>query len=306
MGGDFAPKAALEGVELASSSLKNDVELHLYGDENEINRFIQERNLHSTNLVVHATTQVIEMGESPTKAMMKKPNSSIVRGVVDLSSEGIDAFISAGNTGAVLVASMYKVKAIEGVIRPAISSLLPRLNGSYGLMLDVGANPDSKPDVLYQFAILGSLYAKHVLSIEQPRIGLLNIGEEKEKGNLVTQAAYDIFDNSDKINFIGNVEGYDVFSEKTDVVVCDGFVGNVVLKASEAIFRLVNSGSQQSALGERFDYQYYGGTPILGIRKPVLIGHGVSSPLAFKTMIQQSVGIVESRLIDKVKTTFEP
>lgn len=306
MGGDFAPQAALEGVELACSSLKDDVQLHLYGDKDQINRFIEEHDLSSSSLVVHGTSQVIEMGESPTKAMMKKPDSSIVRGVVDLSAGDIDAFISAGNTGAVLVASMYKVKVIEGVIRPAISSLLPRLNGSYGLILDVGANPDCKPDVLYQFAILGSLYAQHVLSIDQPRIGLLNIGEEKEKGNLVTQAAYDIFDNSDKINFIGNIEGYDVFSEKTDVVVCDGFVGNVLLKASEAIFRIVKSGSQQSVLGERFDYQYYGGTPILGIRKPVLIGHGVSSPLAFKTMIQQSVGIVESKLIDKVKTTFEP
>ncbi|MCB0738119.1 MAG: phosphate acyltransferase PlsX [Bacteroidetes bacterium] len=306
MGGDFAPKASLDGVAQSLPLLGNDVMLTLFGHEPTITRYFEQHNLPTNQVTIVGTTQVVEMGESPTKAIMKKPESSISVGMKYLGESKIDAYISAGNTGAVLVASMYLVKVIEGVIRPAISSLLPRMNGSYGILLDVGANPDSKPDVLYQFGVLGSLYAKHVLNIPNPKVGLLNIGEEKEKGNLATQAAYDIFENSSRINFTGNVEGYDIFSDKVDVIACDGFVGNVVLKSSEALFRTMKEFVQDEEMQKRLDYQYYGGTPILGVRKPVLIGHGVSSPLAFQSMIQQAIEMVKSDLIEKVKTTFEP
>lgn len=307
MGGDYAPASPLEGVKQTLAALPSHVELFLYGDQKLIQSFLSENGLEEAAITVRQTTQMVEMGESPTKAIMRKPDSSIVKGTEDLANGNIDAFISAGNTGAVLVATMYKVKVIEGVIRPAISSLLPRFSGSYGLLLDVGANPDSKPDVLYQFGILGALYAQHVLNIPTPKVGLVNIGEEKEKGNLVTQAAYDLFENADKLNFIGNIEGYDLYGDKADVMVCDGFVGNVVLKASEAIFRMFMETNQADPeMLKRLDYQYYGGTPILGARKPVLIGHGVSSPLAFQSMLNQAVEMVDSGLIEKVKTTFEP
>ncbi len=304
MGGDYAPQAPLEGVMKAIDELGDNFEIHLFGNEDVLNesksRFPQKR-------VKYIPTQsVIEMGDSPIKAIKTKQDSSIVVGLGYLKAGAIDVFISAGNTGAVLVGSIYSVKAAEGVIRPAIASYIPNLAGGYSILLDVGANPDVKPDVLYQFAVLGSLYAQHVLQIESPKVGLLNIGSEPEKGNLVTQAAHGILKDSNRINFTGNIEGYDVFTGEADVLVCDGFVGNVLLKTAESLFKIFGSRMGDDPFIRKFDYQYYGATPILGINKPVLIGHGVSSPRAFVSMIKQAVDIVESGLVDKVKSTFEP
>lgn len=306
MGGDYAPQAPLEGVQRALDDLPDDCTLVLYGEENIIRKEAPEEVLSSKKIKLVHCQEVIDMGESPTKAIMKKRDSSISVGLRALKSGEIDLFISAGNTGAILVGAMYSVKAAEGVIRPAIASIVPKIDGTFGVMLDVGANPDCKPDVLYQFGILGSLYSKYVLGVDDPRIGLLNIGAEAEKGNLATQAAYNIFENSSKVNFIGNVEGYDVFTQKADVLVCDGFVGNVLLKTAESLYKIFGSRMKEDAFIERFDYEYYGATPILGINKPVLIGHGVSSPKAFTRMFKQAVDILDSRLIEKVKTTFEP
>jgi len=304
MGGDFAPQAPIEGISMALKELGPDFQLHLYGNKDVLDAL--EHSLPTDRIVKVPTTEVIEMGESPTKAIMKKPDSSILVGLGHLKAGLIDVYISAGNTGAVLVGSMYSVKAAEGVIRPAIASYVPNLKGGYSIILDVGANPDSKPDVLHQFAVLGSLYAKHVLQIDHPRVGLLNIGSEPEKGNLVAQAAYSIFKDSSKIDFIGNVEGYDLFTGECDVLVCDGFVGNIILKTAESLYKIFGQKLADDDFIKKFDYQYYGATPILGINKPVLIGHGVSSPRAFVSMIQQAVDIVQSGLVEKVKTTFEP
>lgn len=304
MGGDFAPKAPLDGVALACKSLPDNVKLVLIGDREAIMQYTKENNIPESCFEVVPTTQVIEMGESPTKAMTQKPDSSILTGLKMLKAGMLDFFISAGNTGAVFVGSLYTVKAIEGVSRPAITTIVPKENGGSGIMLDVGANADCKPEVLLQFAILGSIYAKAVLGIENPKVGLLNIGSEPEKGNLVTQAAYGLFEGSDKINFIGNVEGYDLFNDKADVIVTDGFTGNVVLKTSETIYHIMKKRGIEDEYFNRYDYENYGGTPILGVNKPVMIAHGVSSPEAFKKMIDMAVHILESELIEKIKHEF--
>lgn len=304
MGGDHAPQAPLEGVEKAIAELGDNFQIHLFGNQDVLEN--AKSRLPQNRVKYVNTASVIEMGESPIKATKTKPDSSISVGLGYLKANELDVYISAGNTGAVLVGSMYSVKAAEGVIRPAIATYIPNLKGGYSIMLDVGANPDVKPDVLYQFAVLGSLYAQYVLQIENPKVGLINIGSEPEKGNLVAQSAYNLLNDSDRINFTGNIEGYDVFTGKSDVLVCDGFVGNVLLKTAESLYKIFGTQLGDDPFIRKFDYQYYGATPILGINKPVLIGHGVSSPRAFVSMIKQAVDIVESGLVDKVKSTFEP
>ena len=180
-----------------------------------------------------------DMGEHAIKGIKQKTKSSISVGFYYLATGKIDGFASAGNTGAMFVGGFYSVKAITGIIRPCISSVLPKENGGVGILLDVGANPDCKADVLYQFGILGSLFAKHVCGIKSPKIGLLNLGEEKTKGNMLTKSAYELMENSEDYNFIGNIEGRDLFEEDSDVIVCDGFTGNIVLKQAESFYNLM-------------------------------------------------------------------
>ena len=170
--------------------------------------------------------------------------------------------------------------------------------------MDVGTNADCKPDVLYQFGILGSTFAKHIYNIENPKVGLLNIGEEEEKGNLLTQSAHQLMKGSNDFNFIGNIEGRDVFSDAVDVIVCDGFTGNVVLKEAEAFYELTKKRGIQDEYFDRFNYEIYGGTPILGINSNVMIGHGISSPLAIKNMLLLAYDVVENKLSDKIKQAF--
>jgi glycerol-3-phosphate acyltransferase PlsX len=176
------------------------------------------------------------MHEHPTKALKEKQQSSIALGFYYLAKGKIDAFISAGNTGAMLVGALFSIKAIDGVLRPTISTIIPKENGGTGLLLDVGINADCKPENLNQFAILGSLYAKHILGIDNPRVGLVNIGEEEGKGNLLAQATYPLLKENSQINFIGNIEGRDIFIDKVDVMVCEGFTGNIILKMAESLF----------------------------------------------------------------------
>jgi phosphate acyltransferase len=305
MGGDFAPQAPLEGVRLAYNELPANIKFVLFGDSGIINQFISSNELDPDRVEVVHTSEIIEMGESPTKAISQKKDSSIMVGLKMLRSKDIDVFMSAGNTGAVYVGALYTVKAISGILRPSITSIIPKENGGFGIILDVGANADCKQDVLLQFGILGSLYAKYVFDIEDPKVGLLNIGSEPEKGNLLTQAAYPLFENSSRLHFIGNVEGYDFFSDKVDVIVCDGFTGNVVLKTAETIYQIMKKRGLTDDYFRRYDYEDYGGTPILGINKPVMIGHGVSSPHAFLNMIKMGIHVAESKLIDNIKQAFE-
>ncbi len=239
-GGDFAPSANVLGAILAQKELPSDVRLVLIGREEEIlETLAQEQVAPELFDIVHAP-DIITMHDHPTRAIPQKPQSSISVGFQLLANKEIQSFASTGNTGAMLVGSIYKVNSIPGVIRPCITSLLPNIDGGSSIILDVGSNADCKPDVLYQFAILGSLYAKNVLQIEAPKVALLNIGEEESKGNLLTQSTYKLMDGSDDFNFIGNIEGRDIFTGKADVVVCDGFTGNVVLKEAEGLYTLMN------------------------------------------------------------------
>ncbi|MFO0320869.1 MAG: phosphate acyltransferase PlsX [Bacteroidota bacterium] len=305
MGGDFAPNNCLDGAILALNFLPSSVKIVLIGDSQKAKNYLKEKNVSDTQFDFVHTNDIIEMGEHPTKAFSQKPESSIAIGFKLLKENNIQAFASAGNTGAMLVGSMFSVKSVPGVIRPCITSVLPKANGGFGIILDVGTNADCKPDVLYQFAILGSIFAQDVYKINQPKVGLLNIGEEPEKGNLVTQATHAMMKGTKDFNFIGNVEGSEVFGDKADVIVCEGFTGNVLLKTAEAFYSLIKSRDRSDDYFDRFNYELYGGTPILGINSNVMIAHGKSTPLAFKNMLVLTKDIIEANLNEKIKTAFQ-
>jgi phosphate acyltransferase len=303
-GGDFAPAANLDGAILAQKELKDDAIIVLIGDEEQINSGLIERNVSATLFEIIHAPEVITFHDHPTRALSKKPNSSISVGFIKLAKEEVNAFASTGNTGAMLVGSMYRLNTIPGIIRPCITSTLPAIDGSKTILLDVGSNADCKSDVLYQFAVLGSLYSQHVHNIENPRVALLNIGEEESKGNLLTIATYKLLTESDEINFIGNIEGRHIFSGKADVIVCDGFTGNVVLKQAEGIYSLMKKRGVKDEYFDRFNYENYGGTPILGVKGNVIIGHGISNDIAVKNMILHAYEVANSGLAMKVNDAF--
>jgi glycerol-3-phosphate acyltransferase PlsX len=203
-----------------------------------------------------------------------------------------------------LVGALYTLKPIEGIQRPTISTILPKENGGTGVLLDVGLNADCKPENLNQFAILGSLYARHILGIEQPRVGLLNIGEEEGKGNILAQAAYPLLKENTQIHFIGNIEGRDLLLDKADVMVCEGFTGNVILKMAESLHSITKNQKIENDYFERFDFEHYGGTPLLGVTKPVIIGHGISRERSFLNMINLAQKMIATDLLGKMKESF--
>lgn len=304
MGGDFAPNNELDGAMMAVKELPLNAKIVLIGDSQAAKNYITSKGGDASLFEYVHTTEVISMGEHPTKALAQKPNSSIGLGFKLLKEEQIQSFTSAGNTGAMLVGAMFSVKAIPGVIRPCIGTALPKESGKIGFVLDVGTNADCKPDVLYQFAILGSLYAQYVYKIDKPKVALLNLGEEPEKGNLVAQAAYNLMKDSRDFNFIGNVEGSDLFNDKADVIVCEGFTGNVVLKACEAFYSTIKKRKRSDDFFDRFNYELYGATPMLGINSNVLISHGKSSALAFKNAMLLAKDIADANLPKKIKEVF--
>lgn len=301
MGGDFAPEEAVKGVQLYLSDSNAPANLFLIGDQSKVESLLKQYNVPMTNLKLVHADQVIDMDESPTKALKEKQQSSIAIGFHLLSNGKTDAFISAGNTGAMMVGTMYTIKSIEGLLRPTISTIIPKENGETGLLLDVGLNSDCKPEQLNQFATLGSVYAKHILGIDNPRVGLLNIGEEEGKGNLLAQATYPLLKENTHINFVGNIEGRDILSDKADVMVCDGFTGNVVLKLAETLYEIATRKNINHEYFERFNFETHGGTPVLGVNKPVIIGHGISHALAFKNMILLAQKMIEKNLMQKLK-----
>ena len=305
MGGDNSPDATLNGAYLATKELKENEKIVLVGDENIAKSWLFSKNIDSSIFEFIHADEVITMNEHATKALRKKPNNSISIGFKALKDKEIDVFSSAGNSGAMLVGSMFSIGPIKGVIRPSITSVLPKKNGGVGLILDVGVNADCKPDVLFQFAILGSLFAENVYNIKNPKVGLLNIGEERGKGNLLTQATYRLLEDNDDINFIGNIEGRDLFNDKADVVVCDGFTGNVVLKLAESFYTLIDQKKISDPYFDRFNYEIYGGTPVLGVDGNVLIGHGISNENAIKNMILLGKDLINSKLNSKIKKAFK-
>ena len=304
MGGDFSPLEAVKGLQLYLKEVAHPATLWLIGDENQVRPLLKEYAIPEGSVrVVHAV-QVIEMNEHPTKALKEKQQSSIAIGFGLLAAGKMDAFISAGNTGAMLVGALYSLKPIEGVQRPTISTVIPKENGKTGILLDVGLNADCKPENLNQFAILGSLYAQHILGIDKPRVGLLNIGEEEGKGNILAQATYPLLKENEHIHFIGNLEGRDILLDKADVTVCEGFTGNVILKLAESLFDITRRHKTESEYFDRFDFEYYGGTPLLGVTKPVIIGHGISRSKSFLIMIRLAQKMLETDLLGKMKEHF--
>jgi phosphate acyltransferase len=305
LGGDFAPKAALRGALLALKELPESDRIVLIGDQEIILTFLKEEKIHPEKFDIVDAPDLIEMDEQPTKALINKPNSSIAVGFRMLKHKEIQAFAGAGSSGAMMVGSIYSVNTIQGIIRPSTPAYIPKENGGYCILIDVGTNPDSKPDVMYQFGLLGSLFAENVFHVKNPRVGLLNIGSEEKKGSLTTQSAFQLMKESKDYNFVGNVEGRELFRDNVDVIVCDGFVGNIVLKQVEAMYRVfIKRGIKDSYL-DRFNYENYGGTPILGINSTVLVGHGISNGNAIRRMILNSKEIHEAKLAQKIKHALE-
>ncbi len=305
MGGDFAPEATVQGTLLALKCIPEDVKLVLIGNKEEIENISKSELKKFSNVEIIHTTEFISMGDHPAKAFSSKTNASIVLGFKLLQKGDIDGFASAGNTGAMLVGAMHVVKSIPGVIRPCITIAVPKHANKRTIILDVGINPDSKPDVLYQYAILGSLYAEYMYNVKSPKVGLLNIGTEEEKGNLLTKTTYQAMKDTNDFNFIGNVESSDLFDEKVDIIVCDGFVGNVILKEIEAFYYLFKKLKIENTFFENFNFINYGGTPILGINAPVVIGHGISNAKAIKNIILNTIEVIRAGLIDKYKEAFK-
>lgn len=299
MGGDFAPEAPVKGA-IAAALSHPDCVICLIGDENLVKQFLPSRLPENLQLV-HAS-QVIEMSEHPAKALPSKPDSSIAIGFGMLARGKAQAFCSAGNSGAMLVGAMFSVKAIPGLLRPAIAGFVPKPSGKTGVILDIGANADCKPEFLDQFAELGSIYATEVLGIAKPKVGLMNIGEEEGKGTTVTQAAYTMLKDNSRIDFVGNIEGRDVFTDKVDVVVCDGFTGNIILKLSESIYDLMVE--EKVEIGDTFfkglNYEAHGGSPVIGVNGNVVIGHGVSTPKAIEAMVYQSYRMIKADISAKL------
>lgn len=304
MGGDFAPLEAAKGIKKYLEIQSYPAHLVLTGIHDQVKACLDELQIDpSAYTLIHAS-QVIDMHEHPTKALKEKTDSSIAIGFHLLATGKTDAFISAGNTGAMMVGSLFSIKPIDGVIRPSIGAYMPREQGHNGWLMDVGLNADCKPENLVQFAILGSLFVQHVWNVDAPRVALINIGEEEGKGNILTQAAYPLLKNCDKINFIGNVEGRDIFLDKADVMVCEGFTGNVILKLAESFYDLTKRRNIEDAYFDKFNFEQYGGVPVLGINKPVIIGHGISGEEAFCNMIQMAQKMIETELLDKIKASF--
>ncbi len=305
MGGDFAPLEAVKGLQLYLSGNNNPANLLCIGDEAWVKPLLEEHQVASPVLHLAHAPEVIGYHEHPTKALKEKQRSSIAIGFHLLATGKIDAFISAGNTGAMLVGAMFSIKPIEGLLRPTIATIIPKTNGETGVLADVGLNADCKPEQLNQFAVLASLYAQYILNIGSPRVALLNVGEEEGKGNLLAQATYPLLKENQLIRFVGNVEGRDLFADKTDVTVCDGFTGNVILKMAESVYDVAaQRGFEKDAYFSRFHYENYGGTPVLGVAKPVIIGHGISNAKAFRNMIGVAEKMIQSDLCGKMAESF--
>lgn len=305
MGSDHGPVVPLRAATLAVRELPADVRLVLIGDPQAIAAGLAAEGADPAVFDIVPSQDDITMSDNPTKALQTKQRSSIAVGFHLLKEGKIDAFASTGNTGAMLVGSMFSVKTIPGVMRPGIPTLVPKENGGFGVLLDVGANADCKPDVLFQFGLLGALLAEHVYHIPSPKVGLLNIGEEEKKGDLTRQATYELMRDTDKFAFIGNVEGRDLFDPKADVIVCDGFTGNVVLKVVEGFHELLEKRGVKDPFLEKFNYENYGGCPVLGVNGNVIIGHGISNDITIKNMILLSREVVISKLNERIRDAFQ-
>ena len=321
MGGDNAPGAVLEGVQMVLPELPADVSLILYGDGDAIKSGLDRLGVTDPRVSAVPTTEVIGCDEQPTAAFRKKKDSSLVRAVRAVAEGEAECVLSAGSTGALLTGGTLVIKRIEGVRRPALATAMPTGTGGRMLLLDCGANADCKPEYLAQFAVMGSAYAERVLRIEQPRVGLLNNGAEEEKGSELTKAAYQLLKTA-PVHFTGNCEARDVLGGAFDVVVCDGFNGNVLLKSTEGTVSLMMGmlktgfmSSLRTKIGAKLampalkklkkslDYTEFGGAPLLGVNGGVIKAHGSSNGRAFRSAILQAVQLVNGGVTEAVRET---
>lgn len=312
MGSDRAPTIEVEGAIGALRTLEGSFELVLVGDQDRIEaELARHEDVPRDRIEIVHAPQRIEMGESPAQAVRRKPNSSIVVGL-SLQKQGeVDAFISAGSTGAVMAASLVILRPLPGVDRPAIGTVIPTRAG-HTLLIDAGANIDTRPSHLLQFAHLGSIYARDLMGVENPRVGLLNIGEEPEKGDERSVETHRLLQASPALNFIGNIEGRDVIERPFEVLVCDGFAGNVLLKFYESAAAFIlgllreeveRSGStlDLSRISRFLDYTEYGGAPLLGVNGVTIICHGGSPPRAIVAAIRVAAQAVESNMVQHIQ-----
>jgi phosphate acyltransferase len=316
MGGDFAPKNAVLGAIEAFEENKS-FDLFFVGQENKILEVLTSNNVSFSKDFIINAHEIIEMGDSPASSLKTKPDSSIVIGAQLVRDKKADAFVSAGNTGAMMAASTLIIGRIAGLGRPTIGAEMPNINGVCYLY-DVGASKDSKPVHLFEYAIMGTIFAKEMGGVLSPKVGVLSMGEEEGKGNEVTEAAAKLL-RASKLNFIGNVEGRDILAGNVDVVVCDGYVGNIILKFGESVPKLLKHLLQRTAskslidkllIGlsknalkkslKRLDYQEYGGVPLLGVNGISIIGHGSSSVRAIKNMVLRANEMHEKQLVQKM------
>ncbi len=304
MGGDYAPEAVIKGVVEAIPQLDSTTQIVLFGDKEAIEKCLKAEGYEGQRVEIVPTTEVITMYDHPAKAFQAKPDSSIRKGFEYLKAGKIDGIASAGSTGAMMAGAMFTVGTTEGVIRPAVSAAIANVRGGYTLLLDVGLNVDCKPEVLAQYGIMGSIYAKDLWGLESPKVGLLNIGEEESKGNVATKAAYQMLSQTKEINFVGNIEGKDFYLGKADVVVCDGFMGNVLLKLSESLRYIAKARKINDEFLDNLNYEIKGGTPALGVNDVVIVGHGSSSVLALKNMVIQTELSIKAGYAEDIRRAF--
>ncbi|MGL4484477.1 MAG: phosphate acyltransferase PlsX [Anaerovoracaceae bacterium] len=319
MGGDHAPVETVKGAVEASEMM--DHEILIIGREDDINAELSKYKYDNTKIKVVNATEVIEGHDAPVKAVRTKKDSSIVRGVSMVRDGEGDVFVSAGNTGALMAAGLFILRRISGIDRPALASVYPVKNRYPSLLVDAGANTECKSNNLLEFAMMGSIYMEKVLGIENPRVGLVNVGTEDSKGNSLTKASFELLEKS-HLNFIGNIEARDIPLGVTDVIVCDGFVGNVILKLSEGLGISISEQLKEKLtegfltkigaamvynkikdLKKSFDYTEYGGAPILGIKGTVVKMHGSSNAKAVKNTLLKAVPFVEENVVETIENT---
>lgn len=304
MGGDFAPEAVVKGVVQSIELLQPTTTVVMFGDKERIEQLLEAEGYEGNRIEIVPTTEVITMHDHPAKAFQTKPDSSIRKGFEYLKAKKIDGFASAGSTGAMMAGAMLTIGVTKGVIRPAVSAAIANVRGGYTLLLDVGLNVDCKPEVLCQYGLMGSIYAKDLWGLDNPKVGLLNIGEEESKGNAASKAAYQMLAASKDINFVGNIEGKDYFTGKADVIVCDGFMGNVLLKMSESLRYIAKARKIEDEFLNNLNYEIKGGTPALGVGDVVIVGHGSSTVLALRNMVHQTELSIQAGYAEDIRKAF--
>lgn len=306
MGGDFAPGSTIRGAILARESLPVDTEIILIGNQDVITRYSEECQLDVSGISIIHTLESVGMEDHPLRAFKEKPRAGLFLGQRLLTDGTLDGFCSAGNTGAMMVGAMQIITSIPGIIRPAIAATIPNVEGTHSVLLDVGLNPDARPDVLYQYGSIGTIYSNLVHGIKIPGVALLNVGIEESKGNMVTRTAYQLMKESSTYNFLGNIEANEMFvSNRADVIVTDGFIGNMMLKQAEAFYKVVSLKRIGNDYFEMFNFENFGGTPVLGVNAPLVIGHGISNDKAIKNMLLHTADVVGAGLVNKIKEDLD-